>query len=372
LRTLCIGIGKEGNPNYSYYSAETSLPTIFDYERVLLDLRPFYESKSYVSLSGKREEFKRFFESGGNCFVISEKYDKWSSWSNYDWCPLDDMFSITNVSGNTLICTEKKAKFLFDSFNFTWNHFFSIKTKDCKVLATNRTNDPISFVAPFYKGNCVFLPTPSNVVEFPPFKLLDFILNRGMELIPEVKNTTPNGTPTSIPPWANSIASQKELTLLESYNKLEEKLGKYSKFKQLYWESGEQLEDLVIDALRELGLKVTKLEKGSHVDLEVSLSGGLVAVCEVKGLNGSANLQDLRQLLDYYVEQRDIEQRNVKGVLFINHFRGEEPSKRGTPVTKEALDLVQRYNFQIITTIELYKILEKHISEGGGIENQFL
>ncbi|MCW4025571.1 MAG: hypothetical protein NWF01_11145 [Candidatus Bathyarchaeota archaeon] len=362
MRTLCIGIGKE-NCGYTYCSVGTHLPTLFDYEFIILDLRPCSRQNYFTYLTNKKLEFQKFFENKGVCIVITERIEHCFNISNYDWCPFADQFTVENTKGQTLICIDRRAKFLFDSVPFFWNHFFDIK--EGKIIATNRANDVISFSIQYKSGACVFLPTPcpdSILNDINNLTLLDLLLKRGMELIPESERKI-NEAPLAIPTWASSIASQSELLLLDKYNKISEKLGKYSKFKQLYWENGEPLEKLVVDTLKEIGFSVKKLEKGSHVDLEVSLPDDVVAVCEVKGLSGSANLQDLRQLLDYYIEQRDIEQRNVRGFFFVNHFRNEEPSKRGSPATKEAMDLIKKHGFKLITTIELYKILEKHMSE---------
>ena len=82
-----------------------------------------------------------------------------------------------------------------------------------------------------------------------------------------------------------------------------------------------------------------------------------MGVCEVKGLEGSADRRNLRQLLDYYIEQRDIEERNVKGILIVNHYRNQKPNDRGNPATPEGMDLAKKHNFCILSTAELYNLL---------------
>ena len=357
LRILCLGIGNEKDKRYKYIQNNVDPPTIFDYDYLILNLPAYMElSHMYRTLAQKRPEFDKFFENNGVCVVISEKRDIFYESSNYDWCPFVDKFKIENKYGETITFLDKRSRFIFENVTFTWNHYFTNITIDHTVLATNRANDPISILVPYRSGYCIFLPNPDkNFVNLE--KLHELLLSRGLQLIPERVDA---GNIVTLPSWAKLIASQRELSLLEKYNKLSEQIGKYSKFKQLYWESGDSLENLVIEALKELGLEVTKLPKGSHADFEVKLNGDLIAVSETKGLAGSATLQDLRQLLDYYTEQRDIEKRSVKGIFIVNHYRNEEPSKRGDPLTKDANDLMSKHGFQLLTTAKLYELLEKH------------
>ena len=75
---------------------------------------------------------------------------------------------------------------------------------------------------------------------------------------------------------------------------------------------------------------------------------------------GSATIQDLRQLPDYYVEQKDKEKRSVKGIFIINHYRNQAPPNRKNPATQDAMDLIEKYGFNILTTTELYNLLVQH------------
>jgi hypothetical protein len=359
LRILCLGIGNQDNKNYTYVAPGSSLSstTIFDYEMVILSLPVFLQTpNSYYFLSLKKNEFQKFFENNGVCFVISEEYYKGNNISNYDWCPFSDQFKIENKPGVTIEWIDRKAKSVFGTIDFKWDHFFYEMSSNCKPLAINRTKDALSIIVSHLNGYCVFLPNPYPVTTNVS-KLYEVLLFKGLEVIPEAKREVTNGR---IPSWANTVASNKELSLIDNLNQISKKLGKYSKFKQLYWESGEALESLVIDAFNEFGLEVDKLPKGSHADFEIKLDDGVIGVCEVKGLSGSASLQDLRQLLDYFIDQRDIEQRNVKGIIIVNHYRNEEPYKRGDPVTKDAIDLMKKHKFLLLTTIEIYEMLEKH------------
>ena len=353
MRTLCLGIGSEKSAKYYHGSLnQLRYPTIFDYDLVILNLQEMFPS-SYSSFAKTREEFQKFFENRGVCFVIltARELSEDSS-SNFDWCPFPDKMKIQNKQGDTVICRFNKARFIFDQIAFYWNCFFSYISPDVTVVATNRTHDPISVIIPYESGYCVFLPSTDKANE-----LLNLLIEKGLNMIPEMERGSAS---SGIPSWASSLMSRTELDLHESMNQIEGKLGKYNRFKALFWESGEAPQNLVISAFDEVGIQVTKLPKESHADFEIQLDRNLTGVCEVKGLLGDANIQDLRQLLDYFIDQRDIEKRNVKGIFIVNHHRNEEPRKRGNSVTRDASDLMKKYGFALLTATQLYEYLTKY------------
>lgn len=351
MRILGLGIGTYlSECEYSDINL-TDLPTIFDYDMVIMDLRQM--SATYNKhIAKKLNEFRKFFQTGGICYVIMQKFDKDNTVSNYDWCPFSKEIEIVNKSGKTVSCQSKDAKPIFDSTVFEWICFFSKYPEDTIILATNRANDPISIMVPCENGHCVFLPNPDDTT-----KLGNTIIGKGLNIIPAEREEV--AISTQLPSWATDFMTETELNLLKARNKIVEKLGKYNKFKPLLWETGDSLQELVIDAFEELGIEVSRLPKESHGDFEFPIKEDLTGVSEVKGLSGNGDRRNLRQLLDYFVEQRDIEKRDVKGVFIVNHFRNEKPSERGNPVTQDALELVNTYNFHTLTTTQLYDCLIK-------------
>lgn len=354
MRTLSFGVGKEGSQLYTYiHFNQLPLPTIFDYEIVILNL-PNLDEHSFKVFESKKQEFQKFFESGGICFVILAR-EMGETMTNYSWCPFKDKLKIENKEGETFIVIDRKAKFLFDSVRFFWNCYFSEIKIEHKILATNRTKDPVSIVVPYHNGYCVFLPRPILYPDLTNLITLhELLMKRGLELIPEKEDKQ---DASNLPGWASSLATKQELSLIKTLNEINRKLGKYAKFKQLYWQSGDNLNALVTSAFEELGFAITRLPKETHADFEVKIDENLTGVCEVKGLLGNATIQDLRQLLEYYTDQRDIEKRNVKGIFVVNHYRTQEPDSRGAPATRDAMDLIRKYNFKLITTKELYGLL---------------
>ncbi len=347
MRVLCIGGDFKENENYTVTDSFRYIPTIYDFDMVILDIPSAGEVIFFEELSAKKNEFIEFFKSGGTCFALSAPRLIYERKTNYDWCPF--YVFAENKSGETVICQSDRAKWLLDSIYFSWNTHFSNYPEDVStILAVNRAGHPISLHVPYGGGHCILLPYTSE-----KDKLVKLLVQKGLNLIPKKEEGH-----VEIPDWLKEFSTKEEMDLLKRYQEIEGKLGKYNKFKRLLWETGKRLERVVIDSFREIGIEVRELPEGSHADFEFPLTEEVTGVCEVKGILGSADRDDLRQLLDYYVEQRDIEQRNIKGIFVVNHFRNLNPKERGDVSTEGALDIAKKHNFCIISTLRLYRILD--------------
>ena len=139
------------------------------------------------------------------------------------------------------------------------------------ILATNRAKDPISILVPHENGYCIFLPFTEETN-----KLLNLLIKEGLNIIPEKKEII---KPEEIPSWATEYMTETEIELLKKRNEIEEKLGKYNKFKPLLWETGDSLQELVISAFEEIGIPVTRLPKESHADFEFPINADFTGVC---------------------------------------------------------------------------------------------
>lgn len=346
MRVLCIG-GFGENANYTVTNLFRDVPTIYDFDMVILDIPTAGGFIFFEGLSAMKNDFIEFFKSGGTCFTLSAPRLTYERKSNYDWCPFY-MFA-ENKSGETVICKSDRAKWLFDSISFRWRTHFSNYPEDVStILAVNRAGHPISLHVPYERGHCILLPYTEEKNE-----LVKLLVQKGLNLIPKKE-----GERVEIPDWLTEFSTKEEMDLLKGYQEIEGKLGKYNKFKRLLWETGKRLERVVIDSFREIGIDARELPEGSHADFEFPLTEEVTGACEVKGILGSVDRDDLRQLLDYYVEQRDIEQRNIKGIFVANHFRNLNPKERGDVATEGALDIAKKHDFCIISALGLYRILD--------------
>lgn len=350
MRALCLGMGHKKDEKYDWSRANKNAPTIFDYDIVIIDAVVIQKD-----FNQKKEEFERFFKAGGICFVMLSP----APMKDQEWFFLLKEIEIREVEGKYIICSFEEAKLLFDSFSFTYPCYFIKVPKNSEILAENRVGDPISFVVSYNSGYCFFIPRVKVEDEH---KLISFLLENISSLIPEIKKEIPTEV-TEIPEWIDEYTTDLERNLLKQKLEIDKKLGKTGKFKPLLYETGSSLKNLIIDALRELGIKVTKLPEECYADIEFPISEELIGVCEVKGLQKNANIRHLRQLFQYFMEQREFENRNVKGIFIVNHFREEKPSERDDPLTKDAWELVKKYDFRVMTTVDLYNFVTQFVEK---------
>lgn len=364
MRILCIGDNlKEGK---DYYNAKfdklNSFPAIFDFDIIILEI-PLGtysgEQKSYETICNLRNEFAELLSSKGFCFVMSNKINKMiydDDINNYSWCPFN--ITVINNNGTTVVCTSEKAKWLFEAIDFSWNCYFTKYPEGTSILATNRAGHPISIIVPYKGGHCVFLPYTDEKND-----LAALLAQRGLNIIPEAfDDEDEEETPAEVPIWIGELSTKEEEKLLKQQKEIEKKIQKRTKFKRLLYEKGTALQKLVGDVFKELGFEVERLSNDSYADLEIALNGKIGAI-EVTGSEGSVDLRKARQLLNYYINQKEIEKRDVKGILVVNHYQKQPPKERGDVATEDVINLANTYNFCILSTTELYGFLEGFLND---------
>ena len=141
------------------------------------------------------------------------------------------------------------------------------------------------------------------------------------------------------------------------------KTQKSSKVKQILYESGENLVNSIAMVLTKIGFKVEVKEREGYQDIEIEHKG-FFGILEVKGKEGYANVDDLRQLLDFYINcQKEDESKKIKPIFIINHFRKKDIGERGEPFTAGALTLGTKNDFCLITTSDLFLIFNDFIAK---------
>lgn len=351
LNKRILGIYCQTNVIYNFETSdfESNMKTIFEYDVVIINFKnmnihTFWE----LFVSQKEREFSIFFKNGGICFVIlsTPEFPPLLFEKLFGWCPFRESFNIKSYKGLEIYNINKDFQFLFENVQYNLSFYFSDYPEDSIVLATNKPRNPISIIIPYYKGRCVILPSAKE-----PDVLYSVISLNIEKFYPKIE-------PALKPDWVNDYLTEQEKELFKKKEEIETELGRFSLYKQLLWETGERLESLVKNCFIELGMKVKDLSKDSACDFEIDLGNNITAVCEVKGLKNNVNREDMRQLLEYFIEKRDFEDRNVKGIFIVNHYRNISPSERGEPVTESAKRLASNYDFKVLTTIELYQYLK--------------
>jgi len=165
---------------------------------------------------------------------------------------------------------------------------------------------------------------------------------------------------TYIPTWAKDYKLPGEQEILTELEKLQTALERYQKFKLLLTASGNALVRAVSYSLEFLGFIVTVTEKGGRHDLEFR-DEGFYAIAEIKGLQGPANIEDLRQLIDFHLRKLREGKYKLMAYLIVNHYRNLPPTERGIPFTAEVINAVKtNYPFiRLLTTLDIYTLVDK-------------
>jgi len=129
-----------------------------------------------------------------------------------------------------------------------------------------------------------------------------------------------------------------------------------TRFKKLLYEKGDELRDIVWDALEDIGFKVNKYDDGKEDGAIENNSKDVVL--EIKGHNKSCTTDDVRQLDDWigdYTSRKGIE---PSGLLIVNHYCLQEPSNRGEPFPSDVMRYVKARSTKIslMTTYQLFTI----------------
>jgi hypothetical protein len=178
---------------------------------------------------------------------------------------------------------------------------------------------------------------------------------------------------TTAPAWAESLRLEgsRELEgqidarqgrideVRQELEPLLEEKARREGFKAILYETGvAPLQNVVEAAFKELGFKTLPSDVSDEFYVEFN---GTRALIEVKGVEKSASLTDLRQLLDYQLEHEQKYGTAIKSILVVNAWRKLPPERRGlakTPVFPD--NVVKRASanhIALLDTLELFKAL---------------
>jgi hypothetical protein len=130
------------------------------------------------------------------------------------------------------------------------------------------------------------------------------------------------------------------------------------RFRRLLYETGDALEEVVRDALADLGGDVTIPEAGRE-DAQVRSPQEHEFVVEIKGRRGALKRADVRQLGEWILraEEAHAEGWAGTGLLIHNAFSGDAPAERGDPYANQTLEFAKRLGLTLMTTTQLFQAL---------------
>ncbi len=328
----------------------------------------------------RRQEFKNFFADGGLllCFLRplftlttpKDKSGKNYVFSNYDWLYRDlgstALFNLTSGKHGTEVNPSESG--LESSFaNYLGLHSFLWKTTavDFKdpakpvVFATNLVNEAVAISIKFGAGKAVFLPLCMA-------SEADDVLMRCIEA--EV-NVLRFGV-TEAPLWTEKyiIPGMDELhgkiaaleAEIERLQGEKEQHGQEMESRRglrdtLLARNGRILKETVENILKEFGFSTVPGFKERN-DILIKAGKNTIALLVVKGTKSSAEEGDATQLDKWVSGIFEAEHREPKGILLVNAFQENDPSKREKAFPDLMIPYCQKREFCLLTTAQLFNM----------------
>lgn len=348
--------GKQKLIEYRYKYNE-KIPTIYDY-RIVFIRNPYeiYNMKDKSTtenmrndLINKKEEIRTFVEKGG-ILCTSLMYEEKN---NYEWLPF--MFDIISKRGEEIEPEITPFQKIFKKYSFEWLAHFKYTESSDIILAKNLFDFPVSLVRKKGKGMMIFLPIYGGQADVSKNLLRDMIdiVKKNILIKPGIKSIQPN--------WLEKYNLPDEKSLLKEIEDAKKQIFEFNIIKQILYETGEPLVDSLKFLFNKLGFQVTikEMERIQDIELRHEKFFGII---EVKGKNKDANIKDIRQLLDWYIDvQGEDESKTVKPIFIMNHFREDEPKVRGEPFTQKALETGKKNDFCLVTTYYLFNMYQNFL-----------
>jgi hypothetical protein len=345
------------------------IPTIYDYHIVVVSKEAILYGRDF--LSSKKDDFASLMWAafpgtlivpiiGGN--------------ANYEsWVPTMDR--LKERSGDSFKLRAKHWAFSFMKKyekRFTWRAHadYSIASYDDeiakRIIATNITDNPIAFESSLGNGRTIFLPFYSFDTDEEESSFL-------RNLIDSIEQRYKSSKEKVVPSWASkpSYRFPSEEDVDKQVRALEQERSILVRMRSILWLDGVELVNSVAETLTWLGVQCEVKETEGRHDIEIR-EQVLHGIMEVKGLSGYANLDGIRQLLDWYGEAIK-EDSDVKGIFLVNDFREIEPDLRQSkmietvkdghyPFTKEAERIAANNDFCLLTTYQLFNLVKLKMS----------
>jgi len=306
---------------------------------------------------------------------VNPRYD-YEAVTNYYFLPvdchyiLDELKSGKGSSKNSIILGNPHSIFTpyFEAFKeeLEYSAYLDMDDEDKDMnFLLNRSKKPVGFIYKYNKGIIAFLPPPNYLKD--NNKLIGVLLNCTKKFITKHEVTPP-------PNWVKEYQIvgedifEKEIELLnkelgsilDKISKIEEDENNLTKYKTLLYETGPELEGIVIDAFKLFGFiaenrKVNDLE---HDIVFHSEEGKGIA--ELEGKDNDAIHQSKFDQLNRVVDE-DFEHTGSysQGILIGNHFRLIKPDKRKDPFTDKVLIVAKKKRFGLLTTPEIFNAVQR-------------
>lgn len=165
------------------------------------------------------------------------------------------------------------------------------------------------------------------------------------------------------PRWTDNYTLEEKKALLTRIQDMQTKIDEFEKLEMLLYASGIPLEEAVCYSMKFLGFRDPMHDAKNKNDADISLfHEGKLYMIEIKGKKGQGNKDDVLQLEGWVtkkIEENQMKNDDIIGILAVNHNRQEDPEEREEPLTAIAKEFMKRYSFRLISTPFLYDLVGK-------------
>lgn len=369
---------------HCYYWNDKIFPNIPDFAFVILNMVSLSNSVIEESIQAKiNKGLETLLKSGGNLVAIGcpeksietfkiyqgKRYKDYQN--NYLWCPLP--VKIVNESGTSFVFEDRAFEDYFKKVK-KWTYYFDVgeSYEDAIVgvnsLVKNRYGKYLAgriylAASRWQYGDFYFLPCPTEISDI---DAINFILEKFCGVYQ--KTPPPEWTKSiEVPGLRNiqiNIENNLELItqLSEENDEFKEKESELLSYRELLYETGTPLEDIIRKVFTILGYEP---KPPFYKEEYVIGHEKKVGIIECKGNEKSIKRNDFRQLLDYLKEYEIDYERNHKGILIGNAWRLkplEERDRSETPIfPNDVIRIATKQEIALVSTIDLFNVFCKFL-----------
>lgn len=373
---------------------------ISDYNIVFIDfsyLTKKHNKQISISKILNENKFIEIIESGVHLFILGvpdKIYNDKNYYNIYSWLP--DIIRITTIQerGEVITCLNKPFSNYFDLLK-KWVFYFNIQQNiseyfpflyDINEIAINNVGKNLGYEIVNFKVVDIreYNKFKENAIVKKRYDGKLYILhmledNSAKGMLSILKNIYNTSFIRENPVWCDEIHTKKSSIitnemekLFEEKQKIESEISKKSNdlekinyFRQLLWQVGTELENVVHASLKLIGLSPSSPTKAD--DDGIFSYNKKEYMIEIKsGLERAASFTELSKLITRMESRTKLNKNECKGIFIMNHYANYSLSNRDKPFPKNVIDTAKVNNVKLITTEELFNIIKQVLDEELG------
>lgn len=411
-----LALGASGLPNpikcISWKEVEDGFKkgqkiNISDYNIVFIDFSYFIEHKGdegIILVCLNQNKFFEVIKSGIDLFILGIP-DYFSMPPQrefiqfYSWFPDIVRIFTTSERGEIIKCLNES---FLGYYGLLKNYFFYFVVKqsiserypylyDVKELAINNGGKKLGFVITNFRKIDIKLFSASSAAEAFGLRMNNYVVetykgklyllhtleeNSGDGILSILKNMYNFSFSRQKPEWCDEIQIKKSSIIGNEIRKLFEDKQKIESlivqkqndvegiefYKQLLWQVGEELEKVVHESLKLIGLLPSPPTKAD--DDGIFNYYNEEYMLEIKsGLERGATFGELSKLITRIENRKKLNRKDCKGIFVMNHFANFPLKDRDEPFPKNVIDTAKVNNVKLITTEQLFNIIKPILNE---------